>query len=89
MTADDKSLVPVWTLATEEVDVPDVTGDAAMTPECLAELRTVLATLANTPIATLEAHPISTKRNRTSGIPQRAKRSNVRRNYPAVRHTHS
>jgi hypothetical protein len=66
--AEDRPVVPVWTLTTEEVDVPDVTRGAAMTPQRLAELRTVLATLADTPIATLEAHPITAKRNRTGGI---------------------
>ncbi|WP_101947996.1 hypothetical protein [Mycobacterium sp. 3519A] len=69
MTAEDAPIVPVWTLATEQVDLPDVTCGANMTPERLAELRTVLATLADTPIATLEAHPLSTKRNRAGGIP--------------------
>ncbi|MGY4653775.1 hypothetical protein [Mycobacterium sp. URHB0021] len=68
MTADGKSLVPMWTLATEEVDIPDDTGEAAMTPERLADLRMVLATPANTPIATLEAHPIITKRRRSGDI---------------------
>ncbi len=68
VTADDKALVPVWTLATEEVNVPNVTGGDAMTPERLAELRTVLATLADSPIATLEAHPVTAKRPRSGGI---------------------
>ena len=39
-----------------------------MTPARLAELRTVLATLADSPIVTLEAHPISTKSDRNGGI---------------------
>ncbi|MGN9917385.1 hypothetical protein [Micromonospora palomenae] len=50
------------------MSVPDVLGDEGMTPARLAELRTVLATLAGSPIATLEAHPISTKRERNGGI---------------------
>ncbi|WP_405432277.1 hypothetical protein [Micromonospora sp. NBC_00617] len=68
MTTDDKAPVPVWTLATESVSVPDVLGDRGMTPARLAELRTVLAALADSPIATLEAHPISTRRDRNGGI---------------------
>ncbi|MEV7806953.1 hypothetical protein AB0O28_28795 [Microbispora sp. NPDC088329] len=48
--------------------MPDVLGDEGMTPARLAELRTVLATLADSPIATLEAHPMSTRRDRNGGI---------------------
>ena len=72
VTTDDKALVPVWTLATEAVSVTNVLGDEGMTPARLAELRTVLATLADSPIATLEAHPMSTKRDRNGGIPLHA-----------------
>ncbi|MBM0225214.1 MULTISPECIES: hypothetical protein [Micromonospora] len=72
MTTDNKAPVPVWTLATEAVSVPKVLGDEGMTPARLAELRTVLATLADSPIATLEAHPMSTKRDRNGGIPLHA-----------------
>jgi hypothetical protein len=68
VTADINVLVPVWTLATEEVSVPKVFGEGEMTPARLAELRTVLASLAAAPIATLEAHPISVKRDRKGGI---------------------
>ncbi|MFG3301878.1 hypothetical protein [Micromonospora chersina] len=72
MTTDNKAPVPVWTLATEAVSVPDVLGGEGMTPARLAELRTVLATLADSPIATLEAHPVSITRDRKSGIPLHA-----------------
>ncbi|MCZ2849141.1 hypothetical protein [Modestobacter sp. VKM Ac-2978] len=48
--------------------MPDVFGEECMTPARLAELRTVLATLAASPIATLEAYPISTARKRNGGI---------------------
>lgn len=72
VTTENKALVPVWTLATEDVDLPSVLGDEDMTPARLAELRTVLATLSDSPIATLEAHPISTKRDRNVGIPLHA-----------------
>ncbi|MEU2171496.1 hypothetical protein ACH47V_31090 [Micromonospora chersina] len=68
MTTDNKAPVPVWTLATEAVSVPDVLGHEGMTPARLAELRTVLATLADSPVATLEAHPVPIKRDRKSGI---------------------
>ncbi len=68
MTADEGALVPVWTLTTEDVNVPDVTSGGAMTPECLGEIRTVLAALADSPIATSEAHPISAGSRRTGGI---------------------
>lgn len=60
--------MPVWALATEAVSVSNVLGNAGMTPERLAELRTVLAALAESPVVTLEAHPISTKRDRNGGI---------------------
>ncbi|MGY1840235.1 MULTISPECIES: hypothetical protein [unclassified Modestobacter] len=68
MTAESNTPVPVWTLATDDVSVPDVLGDEGMTPARLAELRTVLATLAASPIATLEAHPMPTARSRDGGI---------------------
>ncbi|MEH0929082.1 hypothetical protein [Micromonospora sp. CPCC 205558] len=72
MTTVDTAQVPLWTLATEPVSVPDVLGADGMTPARLAELRTALATLAGAPIATLEAYPISTRRDRASGIPLHA-----------------
>ncbi|CAM5357212.1 hypothetical protein GCM10010261_14060 [Streptomyces pilosus] len=61
--------VPVWTLATGDVQVPAVIGDGPMTTERLAELRGVLAALADQPIATLEAHPVPDKLDRSKGIP--------------------
>lgn len=66
--ADENALVPVWTLATEAVTVPDLVGDADMTPERLADLRTALATFAQAPIATLEMHPIERRRDSAGGI---------------------
>ncbi|MET9100688.1 hypothetical protein [Streptomyces antibioticus] len=68
MTDDSKAIVPVWTLATGDVRVPALTGDEPMTPERLAELRGVLAALADAPIATLEAHPLPEKVDRSRGI---------------------
>ncbi len=64
-----KATVPVWTLATRDVQVPAVIGDGPMTAERLAELRGVLAALADQPIATLEAHPLPDKLDRSQGIP--------------------
>ncbi|MFC8944296.1 MULTISPECIES: hypothetical protein [Streptomyces] len=61
--------VPVWTLATRDVQVPAVIGDGPMTAERLSELRSVLAALADQPIATLEAHPLPDKLDRSRGIP--------------------
>ncbi|MGW4023386.1 hypothetical protein [Streptomyces sp. NPDC005009] len=60
--------VPVWTLATGDVQVPAVAGDGPMTAERLAELRGVLAALADRPIATLELHPLPDKLDRGRGI---------------------
>ncbi|WP_228379629.1 hypothetical protein [Pseudarthrobacter enclensis] len=50
------------------MSVPDVVDAEGMTPARLAEIRTVLATLADVPIATLEAHPLSSKSDRDGGI---------------------
>lgn len=64
-----KAVVPVWTLATDDVQVPAVVGDGPMTAERLAELRGVLSGLADAPIATLEAHPLPDRLYRSRGIP--------------------
>ncbi|MFI1352461.1 hypothetical protein ACH4TV_02540 [Streptomyces sp. NPDC020898] len=69
MTDDRKAIVPVWTLATGDVQVPALAGDEPMTAERLAELRSVLAALADQPIATLEVHPLPDKLDRSRGIP--------------------
>lgn len=61
--------VPVWTLATGDVRVPAVAGDGPMTAERLGELRSVLAALADEPIATLEVHPLPGGLDRSRGIP--------------------
>ena len=55
---DNDNVIPVWTLATKQAEVPAIPDEGTMTPDRLAELRTVLAVLAETPIATLEAHPL-------------------------------
>jgi hypothetical protein len=68
MTTIPSAIVPVWTLATEEVSLPDLFGQGNLTPARLAELRTVLASLAASPIATLEMHPLTDRRPRNGGI---------------------
>lgn len=72
MTADITTPAPVWALATEEVSVPDLFDGAVISSDRLAELRTVLATFASAPVATLEAHPLRATRTRTGGIPLHA-----------------
>ena len=67
--SDNKALVPVWTLATGDVQVPPIAGNGPMTAERLAELRNVLAALADSPIATLEVHPLPDNLDRSRGIP--------------------
>ncbi|MGW0567283.1 hypothetical protein [Streptomyces tauricus] len=64
-----KTIVPVWTLATGDVRVPAFGADEAMTAERLAELRGVLAGLADEPVATLEVHPLPDALDRGRGIP--------------------
>lgn len=64
--------VPVWTLATRDVQVPAVIGDGPMTAGRLAELRGVLAALVDQPIVTLEVHPLPDKLERGQGIPLEA-----------------
>jgi len=69
MTDDSKAIVPVWTLATGDVRVPGVSVDEPMTADRLTELRSVLAALADQPIATLEVYPLPDKLDRSRGIP--------------------
>ena len=68
MADESKTIVPVWTLATGDVRVPDVSLDKPMSAERLNELRGVLATLADQPIATLEVHPLPENVDRKRGI---------------------
>ncbi|WP_396908634.1 hypothetical protein [Mycolicibacterium sp.] len=68
MTNNDNNVVPVWTLATRDVSVPAILDGEAMTPARLTELRTVLAALADAPIATLEAHPAPKDLDRSRGL---------------------
>jgi hypothetical protein len=69
MSDDRTASVPVWTLATGDVRVPGLTAGESMTAERLAELRGVLAVLADQPIVTLEVHPLPDKIDRGRGIP--------------------
>jgi hypothetical protein len=69
MADDVKAMVPVWTLSTGDVSVPAVTAAESMTAERLVELRTVLAALADHPVATLEVHPLPDEVDRSRGIP--------------------
>ncbi|WP_445442940.1 hypothetical protein [Clavibacter sp. km1a] len=68
MTFDNSALVPVWTLATEPVSLPHVFGGGNLTPARLGEVRTALATLAASPITTLEVRPVSIPRDPHQGI---------------------
>ncbi|MFE3081923.1 hypothetical protein ACFXGM_00365 [Streptomyces albidoflavus] len=73
MTDDRKKTVPVLTLATADVQAPGVmTAGEVMTAERLAELRGVLAALADNPIVTLEVHPLPDKIDRGRGFPLEA-----------------
>ncbi|MFE2269938.1 hypothetical protein ACFXB4_11920 [Streptomyces lavendulae] len=69
MSEDRRTTVPVWTLATADVRVPGLTVGESMTGERLAELRGVLAVLADEPIVTLEVHPLPDGIDRGRGIP--------------------
>ncbi|MFB7109206.1 hypothetical protein [Streptomyces sp. NPDC056291] len=70
MTDGRKKTVPVLTLATADVQVPGVmTAGEVMAAERLAELRGVLAALADNPIVTLEVHQLPDKIDRGRGIP--------------------
>jgi hypothetical protein len=69
VTNPEGTVVPVWTLVTDAVSfLPNVMSGEAMTPGRLTELRSVLAALADAPIATLEAYPLPTDVDRTRGI---------------------
>ncbi|MFE7927523.1 hypothetical protein ACFU6S_02095 [Streptomyces sp. NPDC057456] len=69
MADERKTTVPVWTLATADTRVSGLAAGESMTAERLAELRGVLAVLADEPIVTLEVHPMPDKMDRGRGIP--------------------
>lgn len=64
----EKTLVPVWRLATSDVDVPHLTDVEEMSPERLSELRSVLSAFADAPVATMQMHPIERRRDASAGI---------------------
>lgn len=64
----EHNVVPIWALATQDVDVPAIVGSEGMTEERLTALRTAMASLADAPIATLEAHPMPDTFDRSRGI---------------------
>ncbi len=69
MEEESNPVVPVWTLATGEASVPTtMPGADHMTPDVLRGLRTALASMADVPIATLEAHPLPANLDRRGGI---------------------
>ncbi|ORV89765.1 hypothetical protein [Mycolicibacterium iranicum] len=68
MTETGGSVVPVWTLATRDTPLPAIPLGNSMTPERLAEIRTVLAAVADAPIATLDARPVPADFDRSSGL---------------------
>lgn len=64
------TIVPVWTLSTiQGATVPAFADEGALSSERLSELRSALAAFASAPLVTLEAHPLPTKRERSSGLP--------------------
>lgn len=69
MADNSKAIVPVWTLATGDVRLPEMIADELMSAERLTELRSVLAALADQPVATLEVHPLPGTLDRSHGIP--------------------
>lgn len=69
MSDDETLIVPVWTLTTGDASIPQLPHEATMTSERLAELRTVLAAMARTPIATLEVRPLPKALDKSVGIP--------------------
>ncbi|GAA3966178.1 hypothetical protein [Gordonia caeni] len=67
MSKQSEDLLPLWTLSTTETELP-LSLTEPMTPSRLTELRAVLAALAESPIATLEAHPLSAPADTSKGI---------------------
>ena len=69
MTDESKAVVPVWALATGGAQKSPIAMDGPMTTARLAELRGVLAGLAEEPIATLEAYPMPQQVDLHRGLP--------------------
>ncbi|MBY6540023.1 hypothetical protein HQ325_15195 [Rhodococcus sp. BP-349] len=60
--------VPVWTLATQPTSNAVVANEGSLTSARLTELRTVLASLADSPVVTLEAHDVPKGVDRAGGM---------------------
>ncbi|WP_106817597.1 hypothetical protein [Janibacter massiliensis] len=69
MTDSAQTVVPVWTLTTGEPALPHLGAWDEMTPARLDEMRLALAALAETPVVTLEAHPVPKGVERPDGVP--------------------
>lgn len=70
MSEVDGTVVPLWTLSTDEgsTALPAFPDEGGLTPERLSALRSALAAFASTPLVTLEAHPLPVKHDPTSGL---------------------
>src|SRR5688572_4781342 len=70
MSEVDGTVVPLWTLSTDEgsTAVPAFPDEGGLTPERLSALRSALAEFASAPLVTLEAHPLPVKHERTRGL---------------------
>jgi hypothetical protein len=69
MAGDGEAVVPVWILSTSSATkIPEFMDDA-LTPARLTELRSALAAFAESPVVTLEMHPLPKKLDRSVGIP--------------------
>ncbi|MDX1878954.1 hypothetical protein SBE55_14135 [Mycolicibacterium sp. 141076] len=68
MTDGEDVVVPLWLLATQETTLPEIPAAGGLTPERLSELRSALTLLADTPIATLEQHPMPEGVDRTGAV---------------------
>lgn len=61
--------VPVWTLsAAQTTTLPVQVNESTLTPQRLAELRGALAAFADSPLVTLEAHPLEKRRDPSAGL---------------------
>ncbi|KIQ18953.1 hypothetical protein [Rhodococcus sp. MEB064] len=61
-------VVPVWSLATQPTSNALMASEGSLTSARLTELRTVLASMADSPVATLEAHDVPKGVDRTGGM---------------------
>lgn len=68
MSKERVAAVPVWTLSTKDAAVPPFADETVLTSRRLAELRSILAAMAASPITTLEVHPIPESIDRGIGI---------------------